>query len=82
MRQVTAEQAIDVLYDITGVENIRPETRFGEVGLDSLGTLEWITSIGEQLDAGLEIRNIDFGSLDDKSIADVLDLIHQHVARR
>jgi acyl carrier protein len=81
MRQVTADQAIDVLYDITGREGLKPETRFGDVGLDSLGVIEWVTSIEDLLDADLEVRKVDFRTLEDESIATVLDLLHQHVAR-
>jgi acyl carrier protein len=82
MARVTTDQAIDFLYEISGVEGISPKTRFGELGLDSLGVIEWITHLEDQLDADLDVRDIDFRALDDRSIAAVLDLIHQHVAER
>jgi acyl carrier protein len=81
MEQVTVDRAIDFLYEITGVEAISPDTRFGELGMDSLSVIEWITNLEEELDADLEVKRIDFEHLDDHSVADVLDLIHQHVAR-
>ena len=81
MRQVTPDQAIDILYDITGVENITPQTRFGDLRLDSLDIIEWITGLEEQLDADLEVSTIDFRVWKDKTVGAVLDLIHQHVAQ-
>jgi acyl carrier protein len=80
MRQVSADRAIGFLYEISGVPDISPETRFGELGLDSLGVIEWITSLEEELDADLEVQKIDFRRLEDKSIAAVLDIIHQYTA--
>jgi acyl carrier protein len=80
MGQVTVDRAIDFLYEITGVPDIGPDTRFGELGMDSLAVIEWITNLEDELEADLEVKNIDFQRLDDHSIADVVDLIHQHVA--
>jgi acyl carrier protein len=79
MRQVTADRAIGFLYEISGHPEISPQTQFGELGLDSLGVIEWITNIEDELEADLEVRKIDFRDFDDKSIATVLDIIHQHV---
>ena len=80
MRQVTPEQAIEFLFEISGVPDIGPQTRFGELGLDSLGVIEWITNLEEHLEVDLDVHKIDFRQLDDKSITAVLDLIHRHVA--
>ena len=48
--------------------------------MDSLGVIEWITNLEEQLDADLDVQKINFRQLDDESIATVLDIIHRHVA--
>jgi len=80
MRKVTPEQAIGFLHEISGVPDISPQTRFGQLGLDSLGVIEWITNLEEQLDADLDVQKINFRQLDDESIATVLDIIHRHVA--
>lgn len=81
MRQVTQDQAIDILYDITGMENITPQTRFGDLGLDSLDIIEWITGLEEQLDTHLEVSTIDFRMWKDRTVGAVLDLIYQHIAQ-
>jgi acyl carrier protein len=82
MGQVTVERAIDFLYEISGVADIGPDTRFGELGLDSLAVIEWITNLEDELGADLEVKGIDFQRLGGHSVTDVLDLIHQHVAVR
>jgi acyl carrier protein len=80
MRQVTSDHAIGFLSEITGVPDISPQTRFGELGLDSLGVIEWITNLEEHLEVDLDVHQIDFRQLDDKSIDAVLDIIHRHAA--
>jgi acyl carrier protein len=80
MRQVTPEQAVDFLAEISGVPDISPRTRFGELCLDSLGVIQWITNLEEHLDVDLDVRKIDFRQLDDHSVAAVLDIIHRHAA--
>ncbi|OLB81833.1 MAG: hypothetical protein AUI14_01975 [Actinobacteria bacterium 13_2_20CM_2_71_6] len=80
MRPVTTDQAIEFLNEISGFPGIHAETTFGELGLDSLGLIEWITMLEEHLAVDLDVRSIDFRLFDDKSIAAVLDVIHQHAA--
>ena len=80
MRQVTPDQAVEFLNEISGVPDITPRTRFGELGLDSLGIIEWITNLEDLLEVDLDVKNVDFGQFDDQSIAAVLEVIHQHAA--
>ena len=79
MRQVPADEAIEFLYEISPVPRIGPDTRFGELGLDSLAVIEWIRHLEDQLGVDLDVRGIDFRDFGHHSVAKVLDILHKHV---
>jgi acyl carrier protein len=70
-------EALETLSEVSGVEDASPETRFDELGLDSLQMIEWLSALEEKVDAEFNIQNLNFSEFSGRSIGDVVALLRE-----
>jgi acyl carrier protein len=81
MNEVSVSEAIEMLDGICSVPDIGPDTEFGNLGLDSLMLIEWISMLEDKLDAEVNIKDLDIEYLGTRSISEVMDVLRGLVVR-
>jgi acyl carrier protein len=79
MKDVSAQQALEMLADVSGVADLAPETEFAKLKLDSLMLIEWVSMLEESLDADLDIRHLDMRELESMSVSDVIEALRKRI---
>jgi acyl carrier protein len=79
MKNVSTAEALQMLSEVSGTSEIRPETEFGSLGLDSLQAIEWLTMLEDKLGVEFNLRDIDISIFRDRSVSDVLDALYKAV---
>lgn len=77
MNDVSTPEALEMLAEVSGVDDIDPGTKFATLSLDSLELIEWVSMLEEKLDVEFNIRDLDISQLGTLSIADVLDALRE-----
>ncbi len=80
MKDVSVQQAVEMLADVCGVAGLVPEAGFGELDLDSLALIEWVSMLEEGLEAELDIRDLDMQELGGLSVGGVVEALRRRVA--
>lgn len=79
MKDVSAQQALEVLADVADLPDLTLDTGFGTLKLDSLMLVEWISVLEEKLDAELDIRDLSMQDLESMSIGDAIESVRKRV---
>lgn len=79
MKAISAQQALDMLADVSEASDLALETEFGTLKLDSLTLIEWISMLEEEIDVELDIRNLSMQDLEALSIGDVIEALRNRV---
>lgn len=79
MKDVSAQQALEVLADVADLSDLTLDTGFGTLKLDSLMLVEWISVLEEKLDAELDIRDLSMQDLESMSIGDAIESVRKRV---
>lgn len=79
MKDVSAQQALEVLADVADLPDLTMDTRFGTLKLDSLMLVEWVSVLEEKLDAELDIRDLSILDLESLSIGDTIESLRKRV---
>lgn len=77
MNDMSTQEALEMLMDVSGVIDINPMMKFGALQLDSLTMIEWVSMLEEKLEVELDIRDLDIPELSGRSISDVLDILRK-----
>jgi acyl carrier protein len=77
VNDLSAQEAVEMLIEISGTAGIDPGTEFGRLQLDSLMLVEWVSILEEKLGVELDIRDLDIQELSGRSISDVLDMLRE-----
>jgi acyl carrier protein len=77
VNDMSTQEAIEMLIEVSGAVGIDPGTEFGALQLDSLMLVEWVSMLEEKLSVELDIRDLDIQELNGLSISDVLDMMRK-----
>jgi acyl carrier protein len=77
VNDMSTQEAIEMLIEVSGAVGIDPGTEFGTLQLDSLMLVEWVSMLEEKLCVELDIRDLDIQELSGLSISDVLDMMRE-----
>ncbi|HEY2576015.1 MAG TPA: acyl carrier protein [Streptosporangiaceae bacterium] len=80
MNDVSISEALDMLTDVSGVEDVSPQMTLQALHLDSLQLVEWVSLLEEKLDVDLDIRQLNTTEFEDRSISDILDMLKKRAA--
>jgi acyl carrier protein len=82
----TAERVIRIIADkaVLDASTLTPETRLGDLGIDSLGMVEAIFAIEEEFDIAIPFNasTPEAGSFDMTSVGSVVDGVERLIAAR
>ena len=73
MGQVSVPEAIEMLAEVTDARDVSAATPFGDLGLDSLKSIEWLTLLEDHLGIQFDLRNLDFHRFGRMSVGEVVD---------
>jgi acyl carrier protein len=73
MNNLPTNEALEMLAEVAGVPTIDPATKFGELSLDSLELIEWVSMLEEKVDTEFNIRELNLVALQELSMSSVLD---------
>ena len=79
LNDVSTPEALEMLGEVSGIPDIDQQTEFGNLSLDSLMLIEWVSLLEEKLDIEFNIRDLDITELGTLSIGDVLDVLRDRV---
>jgi acyl carrier protein len=72
MPDVPIEEVMDSIREVSGVDDVAPDTNLGSLELDSLQIIEWISILEEKLDMTLDLGDLDFNDFRDQSISEAV----------
>ncbi len=79
MKDISPQQALEILANVSGVADLAPEAEFVKLDLDSLMLIEWISMIEESLDIIVDIRDLGLQELEGLSVSDVIEVLRKRV---
>lgn len=63
MGVISLTKVIQQLEELSGNHDINGDTIFGDIGLDSLDLVEWISSLEDETGIAMDIMKLDFSKL-------------------
>lgn len=80
MYDVSISEALDMLIDVSGIEDVSPDMTLEALRLDSLQLVEWVSLLEEKLEVDLDIRQLYLTEFEERSITDILDMLKKRAA--
>lgn len=72
MDVISLPKVIQQLAELSGNQKINGDTIFGDIGLDSLDLVEWITSLEDETGIVMDIMKLDFAKLASLSVSEAV----------
>jgi acyl carrier protein len=80
MKEVSVPEATGMLGEVSGRRDLGPDVVLKTLRLDSLQLIEWLSMLEDKLEIEFDIRALDFYSFAEKSIGDVVRVLHEYAA--